>query len=290
MDGSLDLGLSSPVAAFDRLFAGGGAASTSSTAPADRLRSKRRSILDAVKASFDRTLPRLGADDRNRLQHHADQIRELELGLDKTATMMCDNPRLNPPQPLPARFEDSEGRYDDIIAAAHIGLIATAFSCQATRVAHLHFSNIQNNTFPWLNDGEDFITGGWHTVVHNDTGTDDQRLRTMKWYTQVLADLLTRLSTTPEGPGTLLDNTVVLFLSSLRQSYHGTTDLPILLAGNLAGSLRTGRHIRYGHRTTGDLFTTLLNALDVPATSFGWNAGSTADGRSFNNGPFLDWS
>jgi hypothetical protein len=288
LDGSADLGISSPLAAFDRVFKARvvGTAQT----PADRLRGKRKSILDAVGASFDRTLARMGTEDRMRLQRHADQIRQFELGLDKAVRIVCDNPKLNPPRPLPATFEQSEGRSDDVIAAAQIELIATAFACQATRVAHLHFSNVQDNTFPWLNNGQDFITGGWHSVVHIDRGTDDQRLRTMQWFSKVFGDLLTRLEQTPEGQGNLLDNTVVLFISSLRQNTHGTTDLPVLLAGNLGGRIKTGRLVRYTPaRTTGDLFTSLLNVLDIPATGFGWNKG-TAGGRPFNSGPLPSWA
>jgi hypothetical protein len=291
MDGTADLGISSPLAAFDRVFKTSAAATAGAPlTPADRLRSKRKSILDAVAASFDRTLTRMGSEDRMRLQRHADQVRQFELGLDKTVKIVCDNPKLNPPRPLPANFEQSEGRSDDAIAAAQIELIATSFACQATRVAHLHFSNVQDNTFPWLNNGQDFITGGWHSVVHIDNGSDDQRLRTMQWYMKVFGDLLTRLGQTPEGPGNLLDNTVVLFISSLRSSYHGTSDLPVVVAGNLGGKIKTGRLLRYTPaRTTGDLYTTLLNYLDVPSTSFGWNKGA-AGGRPFNSGPLPGWS
>jgi len=291
MDGTADLGIASPLAAFDKVFKASLPTTTGGPqTAADRLRGKRRSILDAVQSSFDRTLTRMGSADRMRLQRHADQIRQFELGLDRTVRIVCTNPKLNPPKPLPANFEQGEGRSDDAIAAAQIELIATAFACQATRVAHLHFSNIQNNTFPWLGGGQDFVTGGWHSVVHIDRGTDDQRLKTMQWYSQLLCDLVNRLAQTPDGQGSLLYNTVVMFISSLRQNYHGTTDLPILLAGNLGGKIKTGRLIRYTPaRTTGDLFTTLLNVLDVPATSFGWNKGS-GGGRPFITGPLPSWA
>jgi hypothetical protein len=286
LDGSADLGIASPLAGFDRVFKAH-VVGTPQT-PADRLRASRKSILDAVGASFDRTVARMGTEDRVRLQRHADQIRQFELGLDKAVRIVCTNPTLNPPRPLPAIFEQSEGRSDDVIAAAQIELITTAFACQATRVAHLHFSNLQDNTFPWLNNGQDFITGGWHSIVHIERGTDDMRLRTMQWYSKVFGDLLTRLEQTPEGQGNLLDNTVVLFISSLRQNTHGTTDLPVLVAGKLGGKIRTGRLIRYTPaRTTGDLFTTLLNLLDIPATGFGWKG---AAGGAFNNGPLPSWA
>lgn len=283
MDGTLDEGIPNPRLAFDRLFAG---KPTGTATPEERLRGKRASILDAVRANFDRAVAGAGADDRMRLQRHADHVRQFELTLDSTTRIVCQSPQLVPPRPLPAAFEQGEGRFDDAIAAAQIELVTTAFACQAARVAHLHFSNIQVNTFPFLAGGQDFITGGWHGVVHLDRGTDEQRLRPMQWYMQVFGDLLNRLARTPEGAGNLLDNTLVLWISSLRQSSHGTTDLPVLLAGNLGGKLKTGRHLHFAPaRTTGDLFTTLLNLLDVPAASFGWNRGATDKGRPWNGGP-----
>jgi hypothetical protein len=294
MDGTLDEGISSPLMAFDRLFrgrvstAGAGAAAATGT-PEERLRSKRKSILDAVKGNFDSTLSKMGTEDRQRLQQHADHIRQFETGLTRVAQVMCDNPRAPGTAGLPANFEQPEGRYDDVIANAQAELVATAFSCNAARVAHIHFTNVGDNTFPWLNGGRDFIGSGWHNVVHIDQGTDDQRLRPMRWYMQWFGELLGRLAATPEAGGSVLDNTLVMWTSSLRQNWHGTTDLPIVLAG-LKGKLRGGRHVRYTPtRTTGDLFTTILNTFDIPATSFGWNKG-TAGGRRFINGPLASWA
>jgi hypothetical protein len=289
MGGSYDPGQASPVAAFSKMFQAATTPTPSVLSQSDKLKAKRQSILDSVRASFDRVSPRMGSSDRVRLQAHADQIRQLELTLNTVVKVTCSNPKLNPTGTMPANFEQGEGRSDDVIAGTHIDLLATAFACQSARVAHLHFSNIQNNTFPFLNAGKDFITGGWHPVVHGDTGSDDQRTRAMQWYMKVFGDLVNKLAGTPEGTGNLMDNTVVLFTSSLRQSYHGTTDLPVLIAGNLGGKIKTGRLIKYTNRTTGDLFTTLLNVLDVPATSFGWNKG-TAGGRPFNSGPLPSWA
>jgi hypothetical protein len=290
LDGTLDEGLASPVAAFSRVFqvnkAPIGAAPSTD---AGRLEARRKSILDAVRTNFARAMVRMGADDRIRLQRHADQVRELELNLDQVSHISCASPKLNPPRPLPAQFEQGEGRADDAIAGAQIDLAATALSCQATRVAHLHFSNIQNNTFPWLAGGKDFVVGGWHSVVHIDSGTDDQRLRAMQWYMSVFGDLLNRLAATPDGPGTLLDSTLVLFVSSLRANNHGTDDLPVIVAGNLGGQIKTGRLISYKNRTTGDLYTTVLNTLDIPAASFGWK-GNASSGRPFQSGPLPGWA
>ena len=98
-----------------------------------------------------------------------------------------------------------------MIASAQFQLIATAFACQVTKVAHVHFSNCNYNKFPFVNGGKNLLEQGWHGVVHCDSGTDDIRLKSYRWYTQLLADLLTRLQSTREGEGSLLDNTMVVF-------------------------------------------------------------------------------
>lgn len=289
VDGTLDAGNPSPQGAFERLF--GASAPAMSLTPEQRLRQRRGSVLDAVKTNFDSTLARVGRDDRVRLERHASHIRQLEEKLARTTQLVCAQPKLTITKPLPSNFNASaEGKFDDVVAAAHIDLVATAFACQATRVAHIHFSNYHAATFPFLNGGLDYIVAGWHATVHLDAGTDEQRLKAMRWFPQVVADLLTRLQGTPEGAGTLLDNTLVVFMSSLRQG-HATDDLPVLLAGNLAGALRTGRHVHYAPaRTTGDLFTTLLQTMGVPAKSFGWDRGVAKNGRPFNSGPLPSWA
>ena len=130
-----------------------------------------------------------------------------------------------------------------MIAAAQFQLIATAFACQVTGVAHVHFSNYNTNKFPFLNGGK-YLELGWHGVVHCDSGTDDMRLKGYRFYTQMFADLLTRLQATKEGQGSLLDNTMVVFASALRHSGHTVDDLPIIVAGNFGGKIRSGRVIR----------------------------------------------
>jgi Protein of unknown function (DUF1552) len=283
MDLSRDLHEGNPQTAFTRLFQGykGGTLS-----PADRLRNKRASILDNVRGNFDRLITRVGGEDKIRLQRHADQIRQLETGLQTMVKLVCDNPMYKPPQPLTGvNFNDGNARFDDKIVAGQLELVKMAFACQATRVAHIHFTNIQENKFPFLNGGQDLFSIGWHGVIHKDVGTDEHRLQTMQWYTKVVADAISLFAATPEGDkGTLLDNTLIVFMSSLRQSWHGTYSLPTILAGNLNGTLKTGRYLKYNKRTTGDFFTTLLNVLDVPATSFGWTKGAR-DGTPFFTGP-----
>jgi hypothetical protein len=288
MDLTVDHGINNPATAFDRIFKP--KQTGVPTTPEDRLRSKRKSILDAVRVNFDRVVAKAGTDDRARLLRHADHIREFELGLDRMVRITCESPKLNLPAPLPpqAKLDFYDGTYDDLTAAGQIDLAVTAFACQATRVAHIHFTNYGSATYPFINNGMSLTPEGWHAIVHIDKGTDDQRLRPMQWHMKVFGDLLDRLAMTPDGTGTLLDNTLAIWISPLRGAAHTGLDLPIVMAG-LKGKIRPGRVKSYAPaRTLGDYWTTVLNVLDVPATSFGWNKGA-AKGRPFQTGPLDGW-
>lgn len=296
MDSTGDSGQPNPQIAFDRLFKAKPATPGMLTAE-ERLRSKRVSILDAVKDSYVKVQTKVGAEDKARLQRHLEHIRMFETNISRVVKIVCDNPTLTITKPLPAPsvvngFERPDGIFDDAIAAAQIDVAVTALACQATRVAHLHFSNFQLNRFPWLNNGEDLITAGWHAVVHMEKGNDDQRLIAMRWYMQVLGDLLTRLNDTKEGDGSLLDSTMVLWISSLRDGGHGVSDLPVLLAGGPKTKLKGGQHLKLTTgRSLADLYVAMMNMLDIPVTTFGWNKGvNAATGRAYFGGPLTGLS
>jgi hypothetical protein len=210
---------------------------------------------------------------------------------------------------MPEEIRDPDGRYDDIVAAAQFDLISTVLACQASPLVHLHFSTIQTNKFPFLNGGVDMFESGdeavnWHAAVHHDDGESPEasarRLTAMTWYAQLLSDLIERLESVPEGDGTLMDNTLVVWISSLRYSSHATESLPVVLAGNLGGALTSGRYhdlTTHGSGgTLGDLWASVGNIMlmddltngwtDAPLSGFGFDRGTFRDGRAFQNGPF----
>jgi hypothetical protein len=95
-----------------------------------------------------------------------------------------------------------------------------------------------------------------------------------------------------------MDNTLIVWISSLRYSSHSTSNLPVILAGDLGGALRTGRYFDHAGLgsggTLGDLWTTVANLMlmpdlnngwgAAPVQSFGFDEGTFRDGRSFHNG------
>jgi hypothetical protein len=302
-----DPGQPNPRLAFDALF-GAVTPGDRELTPRERLRAKRGSVLDAVLSGFNRVIGAAGQVDRMRLERHADHIRQIEREIDRTAQIVCENPTLVLPDGTPRSFVDDSGRMDDLITAAQFEVIGTAFACQATPIAHLHFSNIQDNKFPYLNGGRDLFETGdadvnWHGAVHHEDGNASaqvaRRLTAMRWYARLLADLIGRLSALPEGDGSVMDSTLIVWISSLRYQSHGTDNLPCVLAGDLGGRLTAGRLHDYRNHgtggTLGDLWTSIGNIIllddlrqgwaNAPLGTFGWNRGTFGNGRNYQNGP-----
>lgn len=247
-----------PVAAFNLLFSDMG------TDPGAllELRARRRSVLDAVLDQFSLVTPKLSADDRARLDSHAALVRDLEQRL--TAEMGdCAMPA--PPSPL---VVNDENTMQDI-ARQHIDLMVLALSCDLTRVASLQFSNAQNHIrFPWLES-----YGDGHSLSHagpSNSAAKEEWVARDNWYCQQLAYLLTKLKEIPEGDGTLLDNTCILWVNELSQgNTHSHSNMPFVLAGSAGGYFRTGRYVRFESASHNDLLLSLLRAFDIDDETFG---------------------
>lgn len=289
-----DEGVQNPQAAFDSLF-GGLQQPAAEPTPLQILHSKRGSVLDAVLGEFGALRARAGAADRVRLDEHASMIRELEIEVGQVVQIVCDNPALTlPPNwaQADAAMGNEEGIYDDIVLRVMGQVAATALACQATQVASIHLRNIQTASFPWLNGGSAFIPANFHAVVHHDEGTAEQREAIFRWHAQAFTEIMDVMAATPDGHDTtLLDNTLVVWASSLRASSHSTDDLPVVLFGDLQGALRMGRVVDYaarGSRPLGDLWTTVLNAMDINDSSFGFVDGTGPAGEPLAVGPLTE--
>ena len=105
----------------------------------------------------------------------------------------------------------------------------------------------------------------------------EMAVRIRRYHFALIARLAERLQAVPEGPGTMLDNTLIVYLSDAAESHHSRCwEWPFVLLGNLGGRLKTsGRYLCYpkygnrGHRTIANLYTTLLHAAGAPRDHFG---------------------
>jgi hypothetical protein len=266
--------IADPNVAFDRVFSGFSPDGMEDPASA-RLRSRRTSVLDAVKQSFDSLRNRVGVEDRERLDAHAEKVRSLErrLTMGPQSGNSCSLPVITTPPGY------SFPVHDDVTAPAMIELMTMAFACKRTNVGTIYFGSGQDPRFPWLSfNGGPVLQPGydtWHTMVHQ--GQHEAALLLgFRFYSEMFRSLLDRLSQTQDEDGSLLDSTCVLWISDFGDgSVHNRNNLAIVLAGN--PGVTTGRFINHpdndyqsvSQHDTMQLYTSILNAFGFPDTSFG---------------------
>jgi len=252
---------SSPAKVFERLFsdapaAANGAASTD-TGAVDQLNQDRKSVLDAVMLNYEQLNPKLGLEDRAKLDSHLQTIRELEQRIFLEPAGGGGASCATPEAPAGGDY-GTTGRQQ-------MDLLAMALACDLTRISTFQWSNSFGDARP-IED----ITTGHHTLSH-DSGERVKLARIDTWYAEQFAYLLDKLKSFPEGDGTLLDNTLILWSNENSKGWeHNHDDMPFILAGRAGGALQTGRFLKYdGKEPHQNLLVSLLNLMDVPATTFG---------------------
>jgi hypothetical protein len=247
---------------FDQLFSD----FTTDAGALARIRAQKGSVLDSVGDQFNEVFKRAGAADRQRLEEHLAIVRDIEDRLERERITgdVCYEP-VRPEDLEP----DSENTMPQI-ARAHMDLLALAMACDLTRVATFQFSNAKNHIrFPWIDS-----MGDGHALSHagpSNTTANNEWIARDVWHAEQLAYLLGRLDMIPEGDGTMLDNTLVVWTSEIaRGNTHSHKDMPFLLAGSAGGAIDTGRHISYEtNRSHNDLLVAILNAFGGEDTTFG---------------------
>jgi hypothetical protein len=252
---------SHPRLVFDRLFGDGG------SADARQARSRRESsILDSLRAEVSRVTSGLGATDRTKLGEYLDSIRETERRIQNSegqSTLSIDLPER--PTDIPDTFE------------AHTTLMfdlqALAFQADITRVFSMIMSReLSSRTFASIG-----VPDQHHAVSHhrNDPELIGKKARIDAHHAQLFAGFLERLQATPDGDGSLLDHSLILYGGGMGDgNLHRHSNLPCLLAGKLGGQFTAGRHVKYPLDTPmANLLLTILDKVGVPTERLGDSTG-----------------
>lgn len=227
--------------------------------------SRRQSVIDTVKDQFRQLDPKLGQEDRVKLEKHLSLVEDLERRLG----LLSDNARVCTPPTQPAIVAvDDENTMPDI-SRAHLDLLAAAFSCDLTRVASVQYSTGFNRIrYPWLD-----TSGEGHSLSHSgnsNTEAWDTLANRATWHAGEVAYFLDKLAEIPEGDGTVLDNTVVLWASEVSQgNSHSLEDIPYVSFGNAGGALKTGQYLQYDGASSCDFLHALAQAFGVELEHFG---------------------
>ncbi|MES1182657.1 MAG: DUF1552 domain-containing protein [Myxococcales bacterium] len=255
-----------PKVAFDRVFSDVG----TQDAAAVLENKKTASILDAVRGQFDQVSAQLGAEDRAKLQEHQELIRQMELSLGSTTGgESCAVP--GAPTDADAKDVPTKGK-------TMTDLLVTSLACDLTRVGTMQWADSESK-FP-LNFDPLQLPDHHHGYQHDSVYDPNALFKIYKWFGSNFAYLLERLSAVKEGDGTLLDNTVVLWVSEIQEPpTHNQTNMPFMIAGGKNLGIKTGRWLKVASQPHNGLLVTLLNVFGGTDTAFGrkeYNKGALA--------------
>lgn len=253
-----------PRAVFDRLFG----STNVGEADQNRLRRERynQSILDFVMEDAQTLMGRVGVNDQRRLDEYLTSLREVERRVTSVPVANLGGvPVMERPSSNPADYRNHLRVMAD--------LLVLAFQADITRVSTFVFANEgSNRNYRLIN-----VADGHHDLSHHQNNAEKlQKIRDInRFHIEQFAYMIDRLKRIPEGEGTLLDNSMILYGSGNGDgNRHNHDDLPVLLVGKAGGRLRTGRHLRYPRNTPiANLYLEMLDRMGVREPSFGDSTG-----------------
>ena len=252
-----------PRAVFERLF--GDSGSTDWKAREARLR-QRKSILDSVTDKLANLRRGLGAADRTKIDEYGEAVRDVERRIAKAEEQSdLELPPLEQPQGAPPVFEDH--------LALMFDLQLLAFQSDLTRVMSFMISKEQSaRPYPQIG-----VPEAHHPLSHHNDMPEliAHMSKINRYHTQLFSKYLERLRATPDGDGSLLDHTTILYGSGISNSTrHSGDNLPILVMGGGAGTLKGGRHLAYTDKPMmANLLVTLMDKMGVPVEKIGGSTG-----------------
>jgi hypothetical protein len=248
-----------PRAVFERLFGTSG-----STDPAVRLARRRldRSVLDQVNDSLKSLERVIGPGDRIKLDEYSTAVRDAERRISMAEQHNSrELPRVDQPLGVPGDYAEH--------ARLMMDLLALAYQTDLTRISTFMLAReVSSRAYPEIG-----VSDSHHPLSHHQDKPDNlERLhRVNLHHMQQFAYLVEKLATTPDGDGTLLDATLLLYGTGISDSNtHFHDDLPVALIGGKATGVTGKRYIRYPKGTPlANLHVTLLDKLGVRVEKFG---------------------
>jgi len=249
-----------PALAFDNLFENRGS-------------ERNLSILDRLNTAVQALTKRVSATDARKIDEYLTSVREVEARVDimrkhqdkaEDAAKLKNRPAWTMDRPANGLPEDLRDH-----ARLMCDIIAMAFQTDKTRVASLLLARDLGSLFyPFLQVEEHH-----HTASHNNLSDGYERIT--RFHLGQLAYLATKLDSMPEGDGTVLDNSCLMFISNLWVGRtHDNFRLPVVLAGGLGGTLKTGRSLDYleagdDNRKLCSLYLGILDRMNIKLEHFG---------------------
>jgi hypothetical protein len=264
---------------YDQLFSGLVTEGDAGPDPAVVQRLERRSRIFEVVASRLHALENdVGVDGRRKIEAHLNSLDEAERsmqGLITTRGGGCVDP-----EPDFSRISGTLGAWQNYPLVTDIQgtIIVNAFACDLSRVGVFFYGT---HTPEWLGDlpvdpDDPSALASIHTLAHKGTRADkwgpeyyDKHVELEQWRVERIASLLRQMDAIPEGDGTLLDNTLVVWSSDMAEGNHDQQDVPTLIFGGGGGSLETGRFVDVGGKPWQHLLASLCRLMDIEVSGYG---------------------
>ncbi len=231
----------------------------------------KKSILDFVLEDAKSLSSKVGGHDKQKLDEYLYSIREIELRVQQAETMVASaNTTVaagyEVPESIPESYEEH--------ARLMCDMMVLAFQSDTTRVCTFMLANEGSNR-SYRNVG---VSDGHHSLSHHQGDHAKQmKIREInRFHLQQFAYILSRLRSIPEGDGTLLDHSMLVYGGGLADgNRHQHDDLPLLMAGRGGGTILPGRHIRYAAETPmANLLVGMLGRMGARVDSFGDSTGA----------------
>src|SRR6059036_1634976 len=243
-----------PALAFDRLFK-------------DEVSKGDKSVLDAVLADANDLRRNISENDQRKLDEYLDSVRDVEQRIEnagKKGELQGRRPTLAKPNiPRPA-----DGIPQDV--GEHMRLmcdiLVLGFQTDTTRICTLKLNN-DHSSLRFPNLGVDYMIH--HLLSHSDTA---DWLKVNQFFMQQVAYIARKLANIQEGERTLLDNTMLLFCSSMLTGNHDASQLPVVLLGGASGRIKGGRVLDYKEKPERQmcrLYLSMMDKMDVRPAKFG---------------------
>ena len=251
-----------PRVVFQRLFGNGGSVEA-------RLAQMQtdRSILDSVTDSINQLERKLGPSDRIVMEEYLNAVREIERRIQRTAQNNASGPL--PTAQQPAGVPDTYEEHVDTL----FEMLVLAYQADITRVSCFQMAReLSGRTYPNIG-----VPEGHHTVSHHQLNPHniEQYTKINIHQVSLFSKLIDRMHNTPDGDGSLLDHSIMMYGTGMGDGDHHTPyDLPVILVGGGSGQMKGGQHIRYAmHTPFMNLGLTLLDKVGVKVDSISDSTG-----------------
>jgi hypothetical protein len=254
-----------PRKVFERMFGQGGSAD-------ERLAriQEDRSILDAITRDVNALQRSLGPGDRQTMTQYLENVREIERRIERAEKSQGDQEILLPTRPagVPFDFEEHVRLMYDLMLLAYQANVSRVITFMVSR-------EVSNRTYPQVG-----VADGHHAISHHQNRAEkmEKNVRIQTFNVGMFSEFVEKMKNTPDGDGSLLDHSVLLYGSNMSNSNaHDHYPLPNLVLGH-GGGMKGGRHLKYpDHTPMTNLLVSMLARAGVKQETLGDSTGVFTD-------------